>query len=191
MLNHNHFTSEEINALRKHVLEHGLVSWQRTPKNRAYSWNFASAEDTMQTRRHAQLVFTADGRGERTIPIKRIGSVTAELVDLPQIQLVADIIKMPSDGQFGFTVLIGGIAMPEYEKDSCLYVESNLWTPFSYKQELVELVNGEKEVQTVPVTPYRLLLRTGPRCENSAFFVYVDGVLVTKLLLGKGEQRSV
>ena len=97
--------------------------------------------------------------------------------------------EMPSDGQFGFTILVGGTPVPEYRKDGRVFVESNLWTPFSYKQEVVEFVNGEKEVQSYPVTPYQLVLRVGPHCENSAFFVYVDGVQVTKLLLGKGQYR--
>lgn len=96
---------------------------------------------------------------------------------------------MPSDGHFGFVVLVGGVPVPEYDKDGRLFVESNLWTPFSYQQEVTELVNGEKEVQSYPVTPYQLLIRTGPQCEKSAYFVYVDGVLVTKVLLERGEFR--
>lgn len=98
---------------------------------------------------------------------------------------------MPSDGQFGFTVLIGEFPVSEYAKDGHTYVESNLFTPFSYQQEVTELVNGEKEVQSYPVTPYQLLIRSGPNCEKSAFFVYVDGVLVTRLLLERGQYRLV
>lgn len=96
---------------------------------------------------------------------------------------------MPSDGHFAFSVLIGGQRVPEYHKDGCVYVESDLWTPFSYEQEVKELVNGEVEVQSYPVTPYQLFLQLGPNEEKSAFFIYVDGVLVNKVLMEKGECR--
>ena len=97
---------------------------------------------------------------------------------------------MPSDGMFAFNVLIGGYPLPEYTHEGHVYVESNLYTPFSYDQEISELVNGEKEVQSFPVTPYQLLLRLSAEAdEASAFFIYVDGVMVTKVLLEKGESR--
>lgn len=97
--------------------------------------------------------------------------------------------KMPSDGNFAFRILIGRVPQPEYVHDGSNYVESNLWTPSSYQQEISEVVDGEKEVQHFPVTPYEILLRLGRHCEASAFFIYVDGVLVTKVLLEKGETR--
>lgn len=96
---------------------------------------------------------------------------------------------MPSDGHFAFRVLVGNVPLPEYTHEGSYYVESNLWTPFSYQQEVAEYVNGEKEVQKFPVTPYQLLLRLGRHCETSAFFIYVDGILVTKVLLEKGETK--
>ena len=97
---------------------------------------------------------------------------------------------MPSDGMFAFHVLMGGYPVPEYTHEGQVYVESNLYTPFSYDQEVSELVDGEKEVQNFPVTPYQLLLSLSHEAdEASAFFVYVDGVLVTKVLLEKGESR--
>lgn len=96
---------------------------------------------------------------------------------------------MPSDNNFAFRVLVGRVPLPEYEHKGQSYVESNLWTPYSYQQETTEYVNGEKEVQNFPVTPYEILLRLGAHCETSAFFIYVDGVLVTRVLLEKGETR--
>ena len=96
---------------------------------------------------------------------------------------------MPSDGSFAFRVLVGNVPLPEYLQNGETYVESNLWTPYSYQQEVSEYVNGEKEVQNYPVTPYKLLLKLGSHCETSAFFIYVDGVQVTKALLNKGETK--
>lgn len=96
---------------------------------------------------------------------------------------------MPSDGNFAFRVLVGSRALPEYTCSGETYVESNLWTPYSYQQEVSEIVNGEKEAQKFPVTPYKLVLRLGAHCDTSAFFVYVDGTLVTKVLMGKGETK--
>ena len=96
---------------------------------------------------------------------------------------------MPSDGYFGFTVLIAGRPIPEYLHDGRVYVESNLGTPFSFNQQLEEVVDGEKEVQNCPVTPYQLFIQLAPHCETSVVFVYVDGVRVTKLLLEKGQSK--
>ena len=96
---------------------------------------------------------------------------------------------MPSDGNFAFRVLVGGRALPEYAFNGETYVESNLWTPVSYQQEVSEIVNGEKETQKFPVTPYQIVLRLGPHCDTSAFFIYVDGIQVTKVLMGKGETK--
>lgn len=96
---------------------------------------------------------------------------------------------MPSDGYFGFTVLIAGRPVPEYLYDGRVYVESNLNTPFSFNQQLEEVVDGEKEVQNCPVTPYQLFIQLAPHCETSVVFVYVDGVRVTKLLLEKGQSK--
>jgi len=50
---------------------------------------------------------------------------------------------MPSDGNFGFSVLIAGLPVPEYLQDGKVYVESNLWTPVSYNQRVREMVYGE------------------------------------------------
>lgn len=96
---------------------------------------------------------------------------------------------MPSDGNFAFRILVGTVPQPEYTRGDSTYVESNLWTPASYQQEVSEYVDGEKEVQHFPVTPYQILLRLSKHCDTSAFFIYVDGVLVTRVLLEKGETR--
>ena len=50
---------------------------------------------------------------------------------------------MPSDGNFGFTVLIAGLSVPEYHHEGKVYVESNLWTPVSYNQRVRELAYKE------------------------------------------------
>lgn len=96
---------------------------------------------------------------------------------------------MPSDTFFGFSILIAGRPVPEYVKDGRVYVESNLYTPFSYSQKTEQLVNGEMEIESTPVTPYQLLIRLAPHCEDSAIFVYVDGVLAVKFMLEKGKSK--
>lgn len=96
---------------------------------------------------------------------------------------------MPSDSFFGFSVLIAGRPVPEYAQNGRVYVESNLYTPFSYNQVMEEIANGEKEVQNTPVTPYQVFVHLAPHCETSAIFIYVDGVRVTKLLLEKGQSK--
>ncbi len=83
---------------------------------------------------------------------------------------------MPTDGNFGFSVLIAGLPVPEYRKDGTVYVESNLWAPVSYMQRVRELVYGEVEEQEWPVTPYQVKIYTEPHCPQSMFCVYVDGV---------------
>lgn len=98
---------------------------------------------------------------------------------------------MPSDSFFGFSILIAGRPVPEYVYNGRVFVESNLWTPFSYNQPTEEYVNGEKEQQKCPVTPYQLLIHLAPHCETSVIFVYVDGVRVTKMILERGQSRYV
>ena len=96
---------------------------------------------------------------------------------------------MPTDNYFGFSLLVAGRPLPEYVHDGRAYVESNLYTPFSYNQELQENVNGEVESQKCPVTPYQLFIHLAPHCEASVLFIYVDGVKVTKLKLEKGNSK--
>lgn len=93
---------------------------------------------------------------------------------------------MPSDGNFSFSVLIGGMAVPEYHQDGKIYIESNLWTPVSYEQEVRERVGDEMEVQKWPVTPYEVSVRSGPLSEESWFCLYVDGTRVGTRVLGHG-----
>ena len=50
---------------------------------------------------------------------------------------------MPSDSNFGFSVLIAGLPVPEYHHEGKVYVESNLWTPVSYNQRVRELAYKE------------------------------------------------
>ena len=96
---------------------------------------------------------------------------------------------MPSDNFFGFSVLIAGRPVPEYTKDGRVYVESNLYTPFSYYQKTEQLVSGELEIESVPVTPYQVRIRLAPHCDDSAVFVYVDGVLASKFMLENAQPK--
>lgn len=61
---------------------------------------------------------------------------------------------MPSDGNFTFSVLIAGLPVPEYRQDGKVYVESNLWTPVSYKQSVREMAYGEVRQIICPVLPF-------------------------------------
>lgn len=95
---------------------------------------------------------------------------------------------MPTAGDFCFSVLVGDAVLPEYNRDGVTYVESNLWTPVSYKQRVREVAYGEIEEQEWPVTPYKVRICSTSRCPQSWFHVYVDGVEVGKRVLsGKQE----
>lgn len=72
--------------------------------------------------------------------------------------------------------------MPEYRKDGKVYVESNLWTPVSYRQRVRELAYGEVEEQEWPVTPYQVKVYAEPQCPQSSFVLYVDGIRTSRLL---------
>lgn len=96
---------------------------------------------------------------------------------------------MPRDAKFSFSVLIGGRPVPEYKQNDETYVESNLFTPYSYKQEVRELVNGEVETQEWPVTPYEVQVFLNPKMPTSWFDVFIDGVKVSKLLLKGGQHK--
>ena len=96
---------------------------------------------------------------------------------------------MPSDDFFGFSVLIAGRPVPEYANEGRVYVESSLYTPFSYSQKTEQLVNGEAEIESAPVTPYQVQIRLAPHCEDSAVFVYVDGVLASKFMMQQAQSK--
>ena len=98
-------------------------------------------------------------------------------------------LAMPSDDFFGFSVLIAGRPVPEYAKDGRVYVESNLYAPFSYRQKTEQLVNGEMEIESAPVTPYQVQIRLASHCEDSAVFVYVDGVLASKFMMEQAQSK--
>jgi hypothetical protein len=98
---------------------------------------------------------------------------------------------MPSDDFFGFSVLIAGRPVPEYAKDGRVYVESNLYAPFSYRQKTEQLVNGEMEIESAPVTPYQVQIRLASHCEDSAVFVYVDGVLASKFMMEQAQSKII
>ena len=96
---------------------------------------------------------------------------------------------MPTDTKFSFSVLIGGRPVPEYKQNEEYMIESNLFTPYSYKQEVRELVSGELEVQEWPVTPYEVQVFLLPKMPTSWFELFIDGVKVQKFILKGGQNR--
>ena len=54
---------------------------------------------------------------------------------------------MPSNDEFSLKILVGDEPLEEFQHGGCVYVESNLFTPVSYKQSVCETVNGELETQ--------------------------------------------
>ena len=71
---------------------------------------------------------------------------------------------MPSDGNYGFSVLVAGKALPEYQhpKDERrILVESMLWTPVTYWLDVSEYCKFSEEVerQKWPVTPFEIRVR--------------------------------
>ena len=79
----------------------------------------------------------------RVFPIWHVPTVLMlqRSLTLTLIRLMLSI--MPSDGNFGFSVLIAGLPVPEYHREGKVYVESNLWTPVSYNQRVREMAYGE------------------------------------------------
>ena len=68
---------------------------------------------------------------------------------------------MPSNGKFGFSILVGNKELPEYnhpEDSARVLVESILWAPVTYWLEIKEFCkfSGEIEAQKWPVTPYEI-----------------------------------
>ena len=68
---------------------------------------------------------------------------------------------MPSNGKFGFCILVGDKELPEYthpEDNTRVLVESILWAPVTYWLEIKEFCkfSGEVEAQKWPVTPYEI-----------------------------------
>ena len=98
---------------------------------------------------------------------------------------------MPTDGNFGFSVLIAGLPVPEYQRDGKVYIESNLMTPVTYRQTVREMAYGEVEEQQWPVTPYQIKVYTSPYCPQSWYDVYVDGIRVGWNVLEGGRSRLV
>ena len=71
---------------------------------------------------------------------------------------------MPSNGQFGFSILVGGQALPEYqhpEDNTRMLVESILWSPVTYWLSVKEYCRASEEMETQkwPVTPYEIKVR--------------------------------
>ena len=68
---------------------------------------------------------------------------------------------MPSNGKFGFSILVADKELPEYthpEDNTRVLVESILWAPVTYQLEIKEFCKSteEEEVQKWPVTPYEI-----------------------------------
>ncbi|CAC5418375.1 unnamed protein product [Mytilus coruscus] len=98
---------------------------------------------------------------------------------------------MPSNADFRLNILVGDTLLPEYEKDGIVYVESNFFTPHSYKQQAEENVNGETEVQSWPVTPFSVCIETEPSSQACYYRVYVDGQKVTSKSVTPGTKRVI
>ncbi|XP_069132104.1 uncharacterized protein [Argopecten irradians] len=98
---------------------------------------------------------------------------------------------MPTNEHFTLSVRVGDTTLPEYNKDGVHYVESNLFTPFSYKQEYTEVIQGEHEKQKWPVTPFTIAVRGNPATPHSYYRVYVDGQVVKKMSVPPGKTRLV
>eukprot|EP00058_Branchiostoma_floridae_P019063 XP_002604552.1 hypothetical protein BRAFLDRAFT_79414 [Branchiostoma floridae] len=69
---------------------------------------------------------------------------------------------MPYNSEFSFSVLVGGHAIPEYGTGGQVFVESNLYTPASYREKEEVDVDGQTEVNEWPVTPYMIEITTKP-----------------------------
>lgn len=68
---------------------------------------------------------------------------------------------MPSNGQFGFSIIVGGKELPEYhhpDDNTRVLVESVLWTPVTYWLTVKEYCKTSEEIETQkwPVTPYEI-----------------------------------
>ncbi|XP_078675075.1 uncharacterized protein LOC144912987 isoform X1 [Branchiostoma floridae x Branchiostoma belcheri] len=106
---------------------------------------------------------------------------------------------MPSNAEFGFSVLVGGHVIPEYQKDREVFVETNLYSPVSYKEKVVSshrkveeiVVDGQTEVNEWPVTPYTIEITTHPHAPLARYTISVDGFIVTKVVLTGGQSRVV
>ncbi|XP_033751717.1 uncharacterized protein LOC117335672 [Pecten maximus] len=98
---------------------------------------------------------------------------------------------MPTNKDFSFSIRVGDTTLPEYNKDGVSYVESNLFTPFSYQQEYSEIIHGENETQKWPVTPFVIALRGKSSIPRSYYRVYVDGQVVKKMSVPPGKTRLV
>ncbi|XP_041359761.1 uncharacterized protein LOC121376049 [Gigantopelta aegis] len=98
---------------------------------------------------------------------------------------------MPSNEDFTFNLTVGGVKLPEYEKDGSCYVESCLFTPYSYNMTVEEQVGDEKEVQSWPVTPYQLKIMANPSSPRCYYRVFVDGHHVKSCSIRPGETRVI
>lgn len=96
---------------------------------------------------------------------------------------------MPSDGFFSFEVLVGGEVIPEYQHEGKTYVESNLWTTVSYKQEAKEYVDGTVECQEWPVTPYEVRVKLHPGTPHCWATLRIDGVKVSQHVIKEHSKR--
>ncbi|XP_021340062.1 uncharacterized protein LOC110441277 [Mizuhopecten yessoensis] len=98
---------------------------------------------------------------------------------------------MPTNQDFTLSIRVGGTTLPEYHKYEVCYIESNLFTPFSYQQEYSEIIQGENETQKWPVTPFVIAIQGKTTVPQSYYRVFVDGQLVKKMSIPQGKTRLV
>lgn len=88
---------------------------------------------------------------------------------------------------FSFRVLVFGLPLPVYQRDGRVMIESNLFTPVSYKVRKRQIVNGELREHEFPVTPYQVRVDVKATVPKSLFRLYVDGVLVNWNIIEGGQ----
>ncbi|KAJ8321480.1 hypothetical protein KUTeg_000969 [Tegillarca granosa] len=98
---------------------------------------------------------------------------------------------MPSNEDFNLQILVGPSVLPEYQHDGQTYVESNLFTPYSYKQQAQQLVSGEVEAQKWPVTPFMISIEAKPNTPPCYYRVSIDGQKVKGISLYRCEKRVI
>lgn len=98
---------------------------------------------------------------------------------------------MPVNDDFSLRILVGDTVLPEYKHDGVTYVESSFFTPYSFKQQAEENVNGEVEKQSWPVTPFFIQIENKLGSPSCYFRFYIDGQKVTSKSVPPGTKRLV
>lgn len=101
---------------------------------------------------------------------------------------------MPSNEDFSLSVLVGNTVLPEYSHGGVCYVECDLFSPVSFKQQTEERVGQELEVQEQPVTPFSICLVAKPsRNVHQRYYyrVFIDGQKVTARSVQQGQNKYI